>query len=100
MGNFTKRKTLIGSALMFSLLGVMNISAAFAEQTHDQHKQPSASSQNSGNKPASQTQGTSNSKMNHDDMDHGSMDHGEMEHGKMDHDPKATDTEVDSHHDH
>jgi uncharacterized protein involved in copper resistance len=95
MGNFTKRKTLIGSALMFSLLGVMNMSAAFAE-----HKQSSASSQNPGNKPASQTQGTSNSKMNHDDMDHGSMDHGEMEHGKMDHDPKATDTEVDSHHDH
>lgn len=100
MGNFTKRKTLIGSALMFSLLGVMNMSAAFAEQKHDQHKQSSASSQNPGKKPASQTQGTSNSKMNHDDMDHGSMDHGEMEHGKMDHDPKATDTEVDSHHDH
>ena len=31
MGNFMKRKTLIGSALMFSLLGVMNISAAFAD---------------------------------------------------------------------
>ncbi|WP_313482892.1 hypothetical protein [Stutzerimonas kunmingensis] len=95
-----KRKTLIGSALMFSLLGVMNISAAFAEQTHDQYKQPSASSQNSGNKPASQTQGSSNSEMDHGDMGHGSMDHGEMDHGKMDHDPKATGTEVDSHHDH
>ena len=100
MGNFMKRKTLIGSALMFSLLGVMNISAAFAEQTPDQHKQPSASSQNSGNKPASQTQGSSNSEMDHGDMGHGSMDHGEMDHGKMDHDPKATGTEVDSHPDH
>jgi len=100
MGNFMKRKTLIGSALMFSLLGVMNISAAFAEQTHDQHKQPSASSQNPGNKPASQTQGSSNSEMDHGDMGHGSMDHGEMDHGKMDHDPKATGTEVDSHNDH
>ena len=59
MGNSMKRKTLIGSALMFSLLGVMNMSAAFAEQKHDQHKQSSASSQNQGNKPASQTQGTS-----------------------------------------
>jgi uncharacterized protein involved in copper resistance len=38
--------------------------------------------------------------MDHGDMGHGSMDHGEMDHGKMDHDPKATGTEVDSHHDH
>jgi len=100
MGNFMKRKTLIGSALMFSLLGVMNMSAAFAEQKHDQHKQSSASSQNTDNKPTSQTPDTSNSEMNHGDMDHRSMGHGEMDHGKMDHDPKATGTEVDSHHDH
>jgi hypothetical protein len=38
--------------------------------------------------------------MDHGDMGHGSMDHGEMDHGKMDRDPKATGTEVDSHHDH
>ena len=48
----------------------------------------------------SQAPETSDSEMNHGDMDHGSMDHGEMDHGKMDHDPKATGTEVDSHHDH
>ena len=100
MGNFMKRKTLIGSAFIFSLLGVMNMSAAFADQKHDQHKQSSASSQNPGNKPASQAPDTSNSEMNHGDMDHGSMDHGEMDNGKMGHDPKATGTEVDSHHDH
>ena len=100
MGNFMKRKTLIGSAFIFSLLGVMSMSAAFADQKHDQHKQSSASSQTPVNKPASQAPETSNSEMNHGDMDHGSMDHGEMDHGKMGHDPKATGTEVDSHHDH
>jgi hypothetical protein len=38
--------------------------------------------------------------MNHGDMDHGAMDQGDMGHAKMGHDPKATGTEVDSHHDH
>jgi uncharacterized protein involved in copper resistance len=100
MGNFMKRKTLIGSAFIFSLLGIMNMSAAFADQKHDQHKQSSASSQNPVNKPASQAPETSDSEMNHGDMDHGSMDHGDMDHGKMGHDPKATGAKVDSHHDH
>jgi uncharacterized protein involved in copper resistance len=100
MGNFMKRKPLIGSAFIFSLLGIMNMSAAFADQKHDQHKQSSASSQNPVNKPASQAPETSDSEMNHGDMDHGSMDHGDMDHGKMGHDPKATGAKVDSHHDH
>jgi uncharacterized protein involved in copper resistance len=95
-----KRKTLIGGALMFGLLSALQTSAAFAGDDHDQHKQSSSFSQNSDSKPASQSQETSSSQMSHGDMGHGSMDHGEMDHGKMDHDPKATGTEVDSHHDH
>lgn len=100
MGNSMKRKTLIGSAFMFSLLGVMNMSAAFAEQKDDQRNQSSTLSQNADSKPAPQSPDTSNSEMNHGDMEHGSMDHGGMGHGKMNHDSKATGTEVGSHHDH
>jgi uncharacterized protein involved in copper resistance len=85
---------------MFSLLGIMNMSAAFAEQKHDQHKQSLTSSQNQDSKPASQPPDTSNSKMNQGDMDHGSMDHGEMDHGKMNHESQDSGAKVDSHHDH
>lgn len=105
MSTFLKRKTFIGAALVLGLLGAMQTSVAFAAGNHDEHKQPSTSSQGIGNKPAPKPQQPSNSQMNHGDMDHGSMDHESMDHSGMNHDKmspdsKATDAEVDSKHDH
>jgi uncharacterized protein involved in copper resistance len=104
MNTFLKRKTFIGGALVLGLLGAMQ-TYTFAAGNHDEHKQPSTSSQGLDSKPAPQPQQPSNSQMNHGDMDHGSMEHESMDHGGMSHDnmspdPKATDAEVDSNHAH
>ncbi|MCJ0975982.1 hypothetical protein MST27_21715 [Pseudomonas sp. PS1] len=100
-----KRKTLIGGALVLGLLGAMQTSVAFAAGSHDEHKQPSTSSQGLDSKSAPKPHNSSRSQMNHGDMDHGSMDHESMDHSGMNHDkmspdPKAADAEVDSNHAH
>tara|TARA_Y100000815_G_C13336684_1_gene498115 strand:+ start:1627 stop:1932 length:306 start_codon:yes stop_codon:yes gene_type:complete len=100
-----KRKTFIGGALVLGLLGAMQTSVAFAAGNHDEHKQPPASSQGVDSKPTPKPQQPSSSPMNHGNMDHGSMNHESMDHSGMNHDKmnpasKATDTEVDSKHDH
>lgn len=105
MNTFLKRKIFIGGALVLGLLSAMQTSVALAAGNHDEHKQPSTSSQGSDSKPATKPQQPSSSQMNHGGMDHGSMDHESMDHSGMNHDkmspdPKATDAEVDSKHDH
>lgn len=105
MSTFLKRKTFISGALVLGLLGAIQTSVAFAAGNHDEHKQPSTTSQGLGSKPAPQPQERPSSQMNHGDMDHGSMDHKSMDHSGMNHDkmspdPKATDAEADSKHGH
>ncbi len=81
MSTYLYRKSLIGCALVFGLLGGMPV--ALAGESGGDHSHPTPASSTDKPEP------TQKSKANDSSMDHGSMDHSKMSDESMDHDQKT-----------
>jgi uncharacterized protein involved in copper resistance len=105
MSTFMKRKALVSSAAMLSLLAALYVPLSLAGAGHSEHEQhatqaptPEAASEKNAahakEKAAASQQ-----------MDHGSMNHGDMTQGGMDHENMmdkhgGSEAEAGSNHDH
>jgi uncharacterized protein involved in copper resistance len=105
MSTFMKRKALVGSAAMLSLLAALHVPLSLAGGGHSEYEQHAAeapASEAASEKNAAQAKGKAATSQQ---MDHGTMNHGDMSHGSMDHENMmdkhgGIEAEAGSHHDH
>ncbi|WP_296217315.1 hypothetical protein [Pseudomonas sp. UBA2684] len=99
MSTFMKRKALVGSAAMLSLLAALHAPVSLAGEGHSEHEQHAAETQAPKSAPdknaAQAKEKAASQQMGHGDMNHNGMDHESMmdKHG-------GTKAEAGSNHDH
>ncbi|MHC8351686.1 hypothetical protein ACYZT7_20855 [Pseudomonas sp. RT4P38] len=86
MSTYLNRKSLIGCALAFGLLG--GVPFALAGESSGEHSHPAPASSTDKPEPTQKSK-ANESKTDHGSMDHGSMDHSKMSNESMDHDKKT-----------
>ncbi|HEN8706416.1 TPA: hypothetical protein U8209_002892 [Pseudomonas putida] len=104
MSTFMKRKALVGSAVMFSLLAALHAPASWAGEGHGEHEQHAAESaapKATSGKAADQSKDkAAGQQMDHGTMDHEGMNHDGMKHENMMDKHGGTEAEAGSNHDH
>ena len=99
MSTFMKRKALVGSATLLSLLAALQAPVLLAGEGHSEHEQHATEKQAPKSVPdkkaAQAKERAASQQMDHGDMNHGGMDHESMmdKHG-------GTEAEAGSNHDH
>ena len=105
MSTLMKRKALVSSAAMLSLLAALYVPLSLAGAGHSEHEQHAAevpASEAAGERNAAQAKESAPASQQ---MDHGSMNHGDLTQGGMDHENMmdkhgGTEAEAGSNHDH
>lgn len=99
MSTFMKRKALVGSAVMLSLVAVLYVPLSLAGADHSEHEQHATqapASEAASEKNAAHAKGKAASQQ----MDHGQMNHGGMGHENMMDKHGGSEAEAGSNHDH
>jgi|SRR3990167_4043714 len=99
MSTFMKRKALVGSATVLSLLAALYVPVLLAGEGHSGHEQHATETQapeSAPNKNAAQAKEKAASQQ----MDHGDMNHDGMDHENMMDKHGGTEAEAGSNHDH
>lgn len=99
MSTFMKRKTLVGSAAMFSLLAALHAPVSLAGEGHGEHEQHAAEAPASAAAPGKNSAQTTE-KAASQQMDHGDMNHDGMDHENMMDKQDGSEAEAGSNHDH
>ena len=99
MSTFMKRKALVGSATVLSLLATLHAPVSLAGEGHSEHEQHATETQapkSAPDKKAAQAKEKAASQQ----MDHGDMNHGGMDHENMMDKHGGTEVEAGSNHEH